>query len=179
MLILYNPPSSANRKPVLPMSLLALGAVLEGEIDYRIVDGNLVAGEEVRELEGILRQTGADILAVTVMPGPQLNHAVPVCRALKRRFPDLRIVWGGYFPTQHADACLASGFVDYVVRGFAEASFPRLVRALRSGGDVAAIPGIACRAPAEGAAVVAAEAGVPNPDRLPDYPYHRDRKSVV
>ena len=29
MLILYNPPSSASRKPILPLSLLALGAVLE------------------------------------------------------------------------------------------------------------------------------------------------------
>ena len=28
MLILYNPPSSARRKPVMPLSLLALGALL-------------------------------------------------------------------------------------------------------------------------------------------------------
>ena len=30
MIVLYNPPSSANKKPILPMSLLAVGAVLEG-----------------------------------------------------------------------------------------------------------------------------------------------------
>ncbi len=41
MILLYNPPSSASRKPVLPMSLLALGALLEGEHEYRIIDGNL------------------------------------------------------------------------------------------------------------------------------------------
>jgi anaerobic magnesium-protoporphyrin IX monomethyl ester cyclase len=41
MVILFNPRSSANRKPVLPMSLLAIGAVLEGEYAYTIVDGNL------------------------------------------------------------------------------------------------------------------------------------------
>ena len=41
MLILYNPPSSARRKPVMPLSLLALGALLEGRHDYTIVDGNL------------------------------------------------------------------------------------------------------------------------------------------
>ena len=29
MLVLYNPPSSARRKPVMPLSLLALGALLE------------------------------------------------------------------------------------------------------------------------------------------------------
>ena len=31
--------------------------------------------------------------------------------------PGLTVVWGGYFPSQHFDACLRSPFVDYVVRG--------------------------------------------------------------
>ena len=35
------PASSARRKPVMPLSLLALGALLEGRHDYTIVDGNL------------------------------------------------------------------------------------------------------------------------------------------
>jgi len=41
MIILYNPQSSANHKPILPFSLLAVGAVLEGKYEYLIVDGNL------------------------------------------------------------------------------------------------------------------------------------------
>ena len=81
MLILYNPPSNAQRKPILPMSLLALGAVLEGEHDYLILDGNLER-DPVDALDRTIRETGADILAVTVMPGPQLNDAVPTCKAI-------------------------------------------------------------------------------------------------
>ena len=46
MILLYNPPSSANRKPILPMSLLAVGAVLEGRHEYAIVDGNLEPDSE-------------------------------------------------------------------------------------------------------------------------------------
>ena len=76
MLILYNPPSNAQRKPILPMSLLALGALLEGQHEYRIVDGNLEA-DPLAALERAIDETGADILGVTVMPGPQLNAAVP------------------------------------------------------------------------------------------------------
>ncbi|MEW5986681.1 MAG: radical SAM protein [Chloroflexota bacterium] len=133
MIILYNPQSSANRKPVLPMSLLAVGAVLEGQYDYCIVDGNLEA-DPLARLDGLVRAAGGDpILAVTVMPGPQLSQAVPLCRELKRRHPHLTIVWGGYFPTQHWDACLRSAFVDYVVRGHGEYVFLRLVQSLRSG----------------------------------------------
>ncbi|NUM67901.1 hypothetical protein HUU39_21965 [candidate division KSB1 bacterium] len=43
MIILYNPPSTPSKKPHLPMSLLAVAALLEGEFDYEIVDGNLLA----------------------------------------------------------------------------------------------------------------------------------------
>ena len=40
--VLFNPRSSAGRTPVLPMSLLAVGAVLENRYPYVIVDGNLI-----------------------------------------------------------------------------------------------------------------------------------------
>jgi hypothetical protein len=39
-IVLYNPRSNASGKKILPMSLLAVGAVLENRYDYTIVDGN-------------------------------------------------------------------------------------------------------------------------------------------
>ena len=82
-LILYNPPSSARRKPVLPLSLLALGALLEGAHDYAIVDGNLER-DPVATIDRLVRERGADMLGVTVMPGPQLDRrgaALPRARS--------------------------------------------------------------------------------------------------
>jgi anaerobic magnesium-protoporphyrin IX monomethyl ester cyclase len=172
MLILYNPPSSANRKPILPMSLLAVGALLEGEYTYRIVDGNL-AKDPLAALDGAIRETGAEVLGVTVMPGPQLAHAVPVCRELKARFPRLTIVWGGYFPTQHYEICLQAHYVDFVVRGHGEATFKALLDALRDGDDPAAIRGLAYRDPVTGEPTSNPMAPIPHPDGLPDFPYHR------
>ena len=61
MLVLYNPVSSSTRKPVLPMSLLALGAVLEGDEPYVIVDGNLES-DPLAALERRIRDDGADLL---------------------------------------------------------------------------------------------------------------------
>ncbi len=101
--VLYNPWSNASGKKILPMSLLALGAVLEGQYEYRIVDGNVERDPVAAIREQV--QAGANLLGVTVMPGPQLSRAVPQCRALKEEFPQLTVVWGGYFPTQHAEAC--------------------------------------------------------------------------
>src|SRR5207237_9416759 len=119
MLVLYNPPSSARKKPVMPLSLLALGALLEGQHDYTIVDGNL-APNPLETIDSLVRDGGARMLAITVMPGPQLADAVPLSRELKGRHPELTVIWGGYFPTQHYDVCLRSGYVDYVVRGHGE-----------------------------------------------------------
>jgi anaerobic magnesium-protoporphyrin IX monomethyl ester cyclase len=169
--VLYNPVSSASRKPVLPMSLLALAAALEGQVEVRIVDGN-VESDPVLALDTAIRQTGATVLGVTVMPGPQLHDAVPVCHSLKALHPGLVIVWGGYFPTQHWEACLRSGFVDHVVRGHGELVFARLLAALREGGDPASLPSVAGHGPGTGEPTSNPLAPIPSPDSLPDFPYH-------
>lgn len=169
-LVLYNPPSSANKKPILPMSLLALGALLEDKHQYVIVDGNLEA-DPLAALDHAIQATSARLLAVTVMPGPQLANAVPICKALKAKYPHLIIVWGGYFPTQHYDVVLKAHYVDYVVRGHGEVAFLTLLDVIERGGSPVALNGVAYR---DGDTCVAnAPAVIPHPDRLPDFPYHR------
>ncbi len=172
MLILYHPPSSATRKPILPMSLLAVGSVLEGAHDYRIVDGNLEP-DPVAAVDRAIRETGADVLAVTVMPGPQLNHAVPACRHLKKLHPNLTVVWGGYFPTQHYEACLSGDAVDVVVRGHGELAFKDFLDRRRNGRDVSTVPGLAFRDDPSGGVKVNGMPTIPHPNLLPDFPYHR------
>ena len=171
MIVLYNPPSSANHKPVLPMSLLALGALLEGKHDYRIVDGNL-ENDALATLDRAIAEQHASILGVTVMPGPQLSHAVPLCHSLKARHPELTIIWGGYFPTQHYEACLNSDYVDYVVRSHGELAFKALVDCLARGDDPSHVPGLAFRRPSAGI-VTNPLPLIPHPDQLPDFPYQR------
>ena len=170
MLILYNPPSSARRKPVMPLALLALGALMEGRHEYAIVDGNL----DTNALETIDRHVrdGARMLGITVMPGPQLADAVPLCRELKARHPELTIIWGGYFPTQHWDVCLKSGFVDYVVRGHGEVVFQSLVDRLASGENPTDLAGLAYRQ-ADGLPFRNPTAPIPHPDLMPEFPYQR------
>jgi radical SAM superfamily enzyme YgiQ (UPF0313 family) len=170
-LVLYNPQSNASRKRILPLSLLALGALLEGRHEYVIVDGN-VDPDPLGTLEGLVRDWGARVLAMTVMPGPQLSQAVPLSRELKRRHPRLLMVWGGYFPTQHYDVCLGAPYVDYVVRGHGEASFVQLLERLDRGDTPAEVPGLAYRANGHGVTSNAMPP-IPHPDELPDFPYHR------
>lgn len=171
MIILYNPQSSASRKPILPMSLLALGAVLEGYFDYVIVDGNLVP-DPLAALDTHIRAAGPrPVLAVTVMPGPQLNQAVPLCRQLKQRHPHLTVIWGGYFPTQHWDVCLRDDAVDYVIRGHGEYAFLHLLEALLPGPGQSPIPNP--QSPISGLAY-RDEDGTPLTNPLAPIPHPRD-----
>jgi len=207
--VLYNPQNAATPKPVIPMSLLALGAVLDGVpgdpmptssaglapttsadlapttsvADWVLVDGNLES-DPLGAVDRAVRETEADILGITVMPGPQLKQAVPHTRTLKARHPRLQVVWGGYFPTQHWDVALRSGYVDWIVRGHGELVFAEFLRRWASGDDVADLPGLAyCRhhmqsvpgdAPTEqGEPVSNPMAPIPHPDKLPDFPYQR------
>jgi len=167
--VLYNPQSSASRKPILPMSLLALGALLEGRHEYVMVDGNLEP-DPLARLEGLAAEWGAGVLGMTVMPGPQLAQAVPLSRELKQRHPGLTIVWGGYFPTQHYEAVLRAPYVDYVVRGHGEVVFLQLLDLLERGGSPADVAGLAYKTPAPASNALAP---IPHPEQLPDFPYDR------
>lgn len=170
MIVLFNPWSTPSAKKPLPMSLLAIGSTLEGEFDFRIVDGNLEA-DPVGAILALNARSPLTAIAVTVMPGPQLRAAVTGSRQLKRMLPAVPIVWGGYFPSQHADACLSEATVDVCVIGQGEQTIVELMRALRDGLDYSTIAGLAYR---RDGAVHRTPARALSPlDGLPSWPYHR------
>ena len=138
MILLFNP-RSARWKHRLPLSLLSLAAVLEGQYDYEIVDGNFEA-DAAGTLARIIRQKDIRYLGVTVMPGPQLVEAITITQTLKEQFPHLVVIWGGYFPSLHADVVLKSGFVDHVIRGPGEQAFLELLHRLQENDDAPIVP---------------------------------------
>jgi tRNA A37 methylthiotransferase MiaB len=170
VIVLFNPWSTPSPKKPLPMSLLSIGAMLEGEFEYCIVDGNVEA-DPVGKILAVAGTSRLHAVAVTVMPGPQLRAAVIGCRQLKRMLPSVPVIWGGYFPSQHADACLSEATVDVCVRGQGEHTFAAVVRALRDGGDLSAIAGVSFRR--DGQVHHTAPRALAALDDLPPWPYHR------
>jgi radical SAM superfamily enzyme YgiQ (UPF0313 family) len=170
MIILYNPTSANPQQAPLPMSLLSLGAILEDKYDYKIIDGNFLTNPCV-QLPQILQEHRASVLGMTVMPGPQLNEAVPLVKKIKQISPGLPIIWGGYFPTQHSDVVLKSGYVDYVVHSQGELTFLELLNVINNGGALSDVKGISYR---EGDQI---KQNVSRPltplDEFPLFPYHR------
>ena len=83
-----------------------------------------------------IKEHAVELLAVTVMPGPQTVGAVASCREIRARFPNLPIVWGGYFASNYTAAALNAKYVDYAVRGQGEQTFVELLEAIRGNRDL-------------------------------------------
>ncbi|HEY1471052.1 MAG TPA: radical SAM protein [Candidatus Acidoferrum sp.] len=130
MIILFNPRATRPRNRRLPLSVMALAAVLEGREEYRIVDGNLDENPTATILE-LIRHHNVEMLGVSVMPGPQMLAAMTSCKEIRSQHPKLPIVWGGYFPSIYSDSALNARYVDYVVRGQGEETLLELIDAMR------------------------------------------------
>src|SRR3954469_7564525 len=129
--LLFNP-RSANYKPRIPNSILSIAASIEGLFEYVIVDGNLETDPEQKIL-GYLSQGGFKYFGCTCMPGPQLKQAIPISKKIRHLFPEVTIVWGGYFPSNQPASVLDSGYVDFIVNGPGDKTFPALISALEHG----------------------------------------------
>jgi len=171
VILLYNPKATKFRNRRLPLSILSLAAVLEGHEEYAIVDGNLDP-HPTETLLSILKQKPVELVAATVMPGPQTVGAVASCREIRSKFPYVPIVWGGYFASNYTPAVLNAAYVDFAVRGQGERTFLELLEALRGSRDFNDIQGLSYKG-AEGETHHNPERPMQSPDEFPWYPYHR------
>ena len=113
--LLFNP-RAAKSKPRLPNSILSIAASVDGKYPWMIVDGNL-EDDPWPKLHQYLKEGAVFYFGCTVMPGPQLKQAIPLTQKIRQEFPDVVIIWGGYFPSNQYEVVLDSGLVDVVVNG--------------------------------------------------------------
>jgi anaerobic magnesium-protoporphyrin IX monomethyl ester cyclase len=171
MIVILHPRATKPKNRRFPLAALAIAAVLEGKEEYVIVDGNADPHPE-RTLDRIMQETGAELLAVSVMPGPQMAAAVPLCRDFRQKYPRVPVVWGGYFPSLYADATLNASYVDFAIRGQGEDTFLELLAALRGSRKFAGIRGLSYKDDF-GMRAHNAERPMRSPDEFPWPPYHR------
>ncbi len=69
-----------------------------------------------------------------------------VLAEVRRRLPDIVLVLGGYHATFAAREIMSEyGFIDYIIKGEAEDSFPRLLEHIENGTEPADVAGISYR----------------------------------
>jgi anaerobic magnesium-protoporphyrin IX monomethyl ester cyclase len=169
MIILLNPRSAIHNRRI-PLSLLTVGAGLEGRYDYEIIDENF-ENDVDGILDNLIRKGNVKYIGLTVMPGPQLVRAISISKRLKKIYPSLIVIWGGTFPAIHTSTVLLSGYVDIVVLGQGETVLPSLISALESAPPLQSVKGIAFNAGGE--PVYSQKQDWMHPDSHPPLPYHK------
>jgi radical SAM superfamily enzyme YgiQ (UPF0313 family) len=172
LILLYNPKVASPGYHRLPHSLLQLGSLLEGRYPYAIVDGNLEQHRDrAAEIIEQIRRDGIRYLGVTIMPGPQLQQAVPDIKRIKAACPSLTVVVGGYFPSSHVAICAQDPAIDYVVVSAGEDTLLELIGTLEQGGDPQNVAGLAFAR--EGKVIRTPPRKPHHPNELPRFPYHK------
>jgi anaerobic magnesium-protoporphyrin IX monomethyl ester cyclase len=171
MIILYYPKLTKPKNRRFPLSVLALAAVLEGREQYEIVDGNLDPDPDA-SIQNLCRNYRVELLAVSVMPGPQMVSAMHSCKRIRADVPNVPIVWGGYFPSVYKDAALNAAYVDFAARGQGENTLLELIDALRGKRDLSTIAGLSYK-DADGTHHHNCERAMFGPDAFPWSPFHR------
>ena len=137
--LLFNPRAVSSKNYRIPNSVLQVAASIDDKYEWVIVDGN----REKDPWEVIQRFFSSGefkYFGSTVMPGPQLTQAIPYSKKIREQFPDIVIIWGGYFAANQYKVALNSGFVDFVVNGPGDHAFPMLLDALEHGTPYEFIP---------------------------------------
>ena len=108
----------------------------------------------------------------TVMPGPQLKQAIPFTKKIKQEYPQCITIWGGYFASNQYKACINSGYVDYIINGPGDNTFPKLLDVLEGTSDkkLALIRNLIFKND-KGEITQTVKEALLDQDNLPSYPY--------
>jgi radical SAM superfamily enzyme YgiQ (UPF0313 family) len=166
-IIFFNPRSGKyNRRA--PLSILQIAASIHTNYDYVIVDGNFEIDPWIK-IKHYLSTGDYKYFACTVMPGPQLKQAIPITKKIKFQYPEIIIIWGGYFASNHSKTSITSGYVDYIIKGPGDHAFPKLLDALRNNWSLNNIENLVFRK--DGDIISTAKASIPDQDSLPPLQY--------
>ena len=128
---------------LLPLELLHIAPIAEQQgWEVLVID----AMTEPNYMEQVLEACAdAQVFGSSAILGFQVWDGAAVAGAVRERYPELPIVWGGWFPSAIPELYLGSNICDAVVHGQGEATFGELLDAWKDGGlgaDLSEIPGL-------------------------------------
>ncbi|MBK9422541.1 MAG: B12-binding domain-containing radical SAM protein [Bacteroidetes bacterium] len=143
--ILYNPKAVFY---TMPLALIALASYLDkNKYEVQIIDGRL----EKDPLRKILDSCeGAACFAVSVLTGAPIKDALEMTNQVKKHFPELNAVWGGWHPSLFPDETLLETPINAVVKGQGEIAFEKILEAIASNQSFQGIAGVSYKDKATG-----------------------------
>ena len=151
-----------------PLCLLALASpLLQAGFEVRLIDSVTAPNY----LETILRELqDALCLGISLLTGPMIGSAVRVAREVKKAFPHLPVIFGGWHPTLVPEQTLTPDYVDAVARAQGELTLLELVQRIAEGRPWDGVRGLSFKA--EGTLHHEPERPVTNVNDLPAPAFH-------
>ena len=136
--VLYNPQAVFF---TMPLALMALGSALDrARYDVQIIDGRLESDPMTAVVDAIAARDTV-CLGVSVLTGAPIRDALRITRGVKRRRPELPVVWGGWHPSLFPEQTLAGAGIDVAVVGQGEETFEEIVERLVAGERLDSVAG--------------------------------------
>ena len=146
--ILYNPQAVFY---TMPLALIALASYLDKDkYDVQIIDGRL---ETDTRKKIIASCEGAVCFAVSVLTGAPIKDSLEMTIQVKKHFPELNIVWGGWHPSLFPDETLQETPINAIVKGQGEVAFEKILEAILNKQSFKGIEGVSYKDPMTGAIV--------------------------
>ncbi|MCB0685488.1 MAG: B12-binding domain-containing radical SAM protein [Saprospiraceae bacterium] len=140
-ILLYNP------KAVffdMPLALLSIGSMLDPN-HYEVI---IIDARVCKDPLKIIEQHNHDaiLFGVTALTGNPLRDALDTTRFVKKNYPHLITIWGGWHPSLFPKQTLKDEpSIDITVQGQGELTFRELVFNIESKADLAHVAGITYR----------------------------------
>lgn len=169
-IVLFHPNPFSATRPYngAPLGLLAISRILDKK-GYEIKIIHPVTHKKFQEV--IVEECrDALCLGISSITGYQIYEGRAVAKEVRRNYPQLPIIWGGWHPSILPLETIKDEYVDIVVKGQGERTFAELVHCIEVGEDKKMILGITYK---ENGQII------DNPDRpleslnnFPSIPYH-------
>lgn len=170
-IVLFQPKVFSATRPYygIPLALLGISRLLDKE------------GYEIKIIEPLTHKNYQDdvlkevkeaiCLGISALTGYSIYDGLQVARAVKKKYPDLPIVWGGWHPSILPGGTVQDENVDVVVKGQGERTFTELVNAFKKNKPLKNILGIAYK-DENGNIIENPDRPLESLDNFPPIPYH-------
>ncbi len=133
-------PAFSSNEATAPLGILAVSTpLLRAGYQITLVDSTITPQFQRRVIEEL---KDALCLAVSLVTGPMIRETVQMAREVKRVYPNMPIILGGWHPSLLPDQTLAEESIDAVVVGQGEEALLEVVQHIEAGESLKGIAGV-------------------------------------
>ncbi len=136
--VLYNPYAVFY---TMPLALIAIGSYLDTDkYKIEIIDAR-IEKNPLEKIKQALSNNGI-CFATTVLTGAPIKDAQKISQEVKKMFPQIPVVWGGWHPSLFPEQTLKEPSIDVVVKGQGEIIFKELLERFETNTSLDGLQGI-------------------------------------